>query len=96
MTISGGFLFVMNTGSENIGVIDLRTNRLMRTISVALPLPSGRDDRDGFGNDWFADDWFGRGHDAKGKAFGAQPSSIAVVGSVGYVSVYNIKSVRVG
>src|SRR5580693_9681571 len=60
MTISGGFLFVTNTGSENIGVIDLRLNRLIRTISVALPLPGDRDDRDdrgGFDNDWFADDW---------------------------------------
>ena len=47
MTISGSFMFVTNTGSENIGVIDLRTNRLMRTISVALPLPGDRDDRDG-------------------------------------------------
>src|SRR6202012_5428650 len=52
MTISGGFLFVMNTGSENIGVIDLRLNRLVRTISVALPLPGGDvDDHDGHGHD---------------------------------------------
>src|SRR3984957_18841006 len=101
MTISGGFLFVMNTGSETIGVIDLRTNRLMRTISVALTLPSDRDDRDhrddrgGFGNDWFADDWFGRGHDGKGKAFGAQPTSMAVVGSVAYVSLYALNAIAV-
>ena len=96
MTISGGFLFVMNTGSENIGVIDLRTNRLMRTISVALPLPSDRDDRDGSGNDWFADDGFGHdGHDGKGKAFGAQPTSMAVVGSVAYVSLYTINAIAV-
>jgi hypothetical protein len=91
MTISGSFLFVMNTGSENIGVIDLRTNRLMRTISVALPLPGDRDDRDdrdGFGNDWF-------GHDGKGKAFGAQPTSMAIVGSVAYVSLYTINAIAV-
>ena len=97
MTISGDFLFVMNTGSENIGVIDLRTNRLMRTISVALPLPGDRDDDHGFGNDWFADDWFGHGdHDGKGKAaFGAQPTSMAVVGSVAYVSLYTINAIAV-
>jgi hypothetical protein len=96
MTISGSFLFVMNTGSENIGVIDLRTNRLMRTISVALPLPGNRDDRDDrdvFGNDWFADQGFG--HDGKGKAFGAQPTSMAVVGSVAYVSLYTINAIAV-
>ena len=97
MTISGGFMFVTNTGSENIGVIDLRTNRLMRTISVALPLPGDRDDRDGFGNDWFADDWFGHdGHDGKGKAaFGAQPTGMAIVGSVAYVSLYTINAIAV-
>jgi YVTN family beta-propeller protein len=90
MTISGGFLFVTNTGSDNIGVIDLRTNRLMRTINVALPLPSDRDDRDG-GNDWFGHD----GHDGHGKAFGAQPTSLAVVGSVAYVSFYTINAIGV-
>jgi DNA-binding beta-propeller fold protein YncE len=100
MTISGSFMFVTNTGSENIGVIDLRTNRLMRTISVALPLPGDRDDRDdrgGFGNDWFADDSFGHdGHDGKGKAaFGAQPTGMAIVGSVAYVSLYTINAIAV-
>jgi DNA-binding beta-propeller fold protein YncE len=92
MTVSGSFLFVMNTGSENIGVIDLRTNRLMRTISVALPLPGDRDDRDdrdGFGNNGFGHD----GHDSK--AFGAQPTSMAVVGSVAYVSLYTINAIAV-
>jgi YVTN family beta-propeller protein len=89
MTISGGFLFVTNTGSDNIGVIDLATNRLMRTISVALPISSGS----GFDNDWFGDDWFGgEGH---GKAFGAQPTSIAIVGSVAYVSLYTINAIAV-
>jgi YVTN family beta-propeller protein len=38
MTISGGFLFVCNTGSDSISVIDLATNQVMNTISVALPL----------------------------------------------------------
>jgi YVTN family beta-propeller protein len=88
MTISGGFLFVANTGSDNVGVIDVRTNRLMRTISVALPLPG---DRDGFDNDWFRDDWFR--HEEHGKVFGAQPTSIAVVGSVGYVSLYTVNAI---
>jgi DNA-binding beta-propeller fold protein YncE len=99
MTISGSFMFVTNTGSENIGVIDLRTNRLMRTINVALPLPGDRDDRDGFGNDWFADDSFGHGHeghDGKGTAaFGAQPTGMAIVGSVAYVSLYTINAIAV-
>jgi len=38
LAISGGYLFVSNTYSDNIGVIDLATNRLERTISLALPL----------------------------------------------------------
>jgi DNA-binding beta-propeller fold protein YncE len=91
MTVSGSFLFVMNTGSENIGVIDLRTNRLMRTISVALPLPGDRDDRDGFGNDGFGQ----HGRDGNGRAFGAQPTSMAIVGSVAYVSLYTINAIAV-
>ena len=41
MTIEGGLLFVANTGSDNIGVIDLDSNQLMRTIKLAVPL---RDD----------------------------------------------------
>ena len=92
MTISGGYLFVTNTGSENIGVIDLRTNRLERTISVALPLPGG--DRDGDFDDWFQDNGFGRGEHSK-SAFGAQPVSIAVVGSVAYVALYTINAIAV-
>jgi YVTN family beta-propeller protein len=92
LAISGGYLFVTNTGSENIGVIDLRTNRLERTISVALPLPGG--DRDDFGNDWFEDNWFGHGERPK-TAFGAQPTSIAVVGSVAYVTLYTINAIAV-
>jgi YVTN family beta-propeller protein len=92
MTISGGYLFVTNTGSENIGVIDLRTNRLERTISVALPLPAG--DRDDFDNDWFKDNGFWHGEHSK-SAFGAQPTSIAVVGSVAYVTLYTINAIAV-
>ena len=38
MTISGGFLFVCNTYSDSISVIDLATNQVMSTISLALPL----------------------------------------------------------
>ena len=87
MSISGSYLFVTNTYSENIGVIDLRTNRLERTISVALPLPNGRDD-DRFGDDWF-------GNEEHGKAFGAEPTGIAVVGSVAYVSLYTVNAIAV-
>ena len=87
MTISGDHLFVTNSTSENIGVIDLRTNRLERTISVALPVSAGGDgDHDG-------DDWFEQEH-GKG-AFGAVPSSIAVVGSVAYVSLYTVNAIAV-
>ncbi|MBV8803792.1 MAG: hypothetical protein JO042_02070, partial [Sinobacteraceae bacterium] len=85
LTISGGFLFVTNTGSENIGVIDLATNRLTRTISVALPISSGDDDHD----------WFGHDDDHHKGAFGAQPTSIAVVGSVAYVSLYTANAIAV-
>jgi YVTN family beta-propeller protein len=87
MTISGDHLFVTNSTSENIGVIDLRTNRLERTISVALPVSAGEDgDHDG-------DDWFGQEH---GKAaFGAVPTSIAIVGSVAYVSLYTANAIAV-
>jgi DNA-binding beta-propeller fold protein YncE len=91
MAISGSFLFVTNTGSENIGVIDLRTNRLMRTINVALPLPG---EKDNFGNDFFSDDWFGHDRDET-KAFGAQPTSLVVVGSVAYVTFYTINAIGV-
>ena len=38
MAISGDLLFVTNTGSDNIGVIDLRSNQLMNTISLKLPV----------------------------------------------------------
>lgn len=89
MTVAGSYLFVTNTGSENIGVIDLRTHRLERTISVALPLPGAHED-----DDWFRDNWFG-GDDEHGHAFGAQPTSIAVVGSVAYVSLYTINAIAV-
>jgi YVTN family beta-propeller protein len=89
MTISGGYLFVTNTGSENIGVIDLRTNRLERTISVALPLPSGHEE-----NGWFGDQGDQDGRD-RTKAFGAQPTSVAIVGSVAYVTLYTINAIAV-
>jgi len=38
MAISGGALFVCNTSSDSITVIDLATNKVMRTISLAIPL----------------------------------------------------------
>jgi YVTN family beta-propeller protein len=100
MTISGGYLFVANTGSENIGVIDLRTNRLERTINVALPVGAGGDDQghsgqgqneDGNSQGRDGDDNFG----GRSAAFGAQPTSIAVVGSVAYVTMYTINAIAV-
>jgi YVTN family beta-propeller protein len=69
MTISGELLFVTNTGSDNIGVIDLASNQLMRTISVALPV--------------------------RGEPFGAEPTDIAVVGSVAYVTLYTVNAIAV-
>jgi YVTN family beta-propeller protein len=38
MTISGGILYVCNTYSDSISVIDTATNQVMNTISLALPL----------------------------------------------------------
>jgi YVTN family beta-propeller protein len=38
MTISGGLLFVCNSGSDSISVVDLATNQVMNTINLALPL----------------------------------------------------------
>ncbi len=93
MTISGGFLFVTNTSSDNIGVIDLRTNRLVRTINVALPISSGERNDQGDQDDQGNGNWFERDH-RKG-AFGAQPTSLAVVGSVAYVSLYTANAIAV-
>jgi YVTN family beta-propeller protein len=98
MAISGGYLFVTNTGSDNIGVIDLRTNRLERTISVALPLPADEQHDNGhskFDNNWFDDDWFDHDGRDKSAAFGAQPTSLTIVGSVAYVTLYTINAVAV-
>ena len=95
MTIAGDHLFVTNSTSENIGVIDLRTNRLERTISVALPVSAGGDGD----NDWDDRDrgnnWDDRDHDRGNKAFGAVPSSLTVVGSVAYVSLYTVNAIAV-
>ncbi len=85
MTIANGRLFVTNTGSDNIGVIDLATNRLERTIQIKLPLPGEGWDSFGFGDD----------ERHEGKPFGAQPTSIAVVGSVAYVTLYTANAVAV-
>ncbi|HEV2361091.1 MAG TPA: alkaline phosphatase family protein, partial [Acidimicrobiales bacterium] len=84
MTISGNFLFVANASSDNIGVIDLATNRLVRTINLAVPLGNHDQGQDG--------DDQGRSHR---KVFGAQPTSIAVVGSVAYVTLYTANAVAV-
>jgi YVTN family beta-propeller protein len=69
LTISGGFLFVCNTGSDSISVVDLATNQVMNTISLALPIT--------------------------GKPFGAQPTSIVVVGTVAYVTLYTVNAIAV-
>ena len=86
MTISGNFLFVTNTSSDNIGVIDLSTNRLVRTINVSVPLGDHGHDQDQDGDDQ------GRSHR---KVFGAQPTSIAVAGSVAYVTLYTANAIAV-
>ena len=38
MAIAGGMLFVCNTGSDSISVIDLATKQVMNTISLTLPV----------------------------------------------------------
>jgi YVTN family beta-propeller protein len=38
MTISNGLLFVCNTGSDSISVIDTASNKVVNTISLPLPL----------------------------------------------------------
>jgi YVTN family beta-propeller protein len=89
MTIAGDRLFVTNTGSDNIGVIDLDTNRLERTVKVSLPLlGEGSDERF---------DWFGGDDDDKHvrTPFGAQPTGIAIVGSVAYVTLYTANAIAV-
>jgi DNA-binding beta-propeller fold protein YncE len=77
MIVDSGYLFVTNTGSENIGVIDLALNRLIGTIPLALPLPG--DTSDG----------------TTKAAFGAQPTSVVIVGTVAYVSLYTINAIAV-
>ncbi len=71
MTIAGGMLFVCNTSSESISVIDLATNKVMNTISLKLPL------------------------NKLGARFGAQPTGIAIVGSVAYVTLYTSNAIAV-
>ncbi len=81
MTIADGQLLVTNTGSDNIGVIDLATNQLTRTIDVGLP---GRGDT--------ADGYYTDTGD-KGAPFGVQPTSLVVVGSVAYVTLYTANAI---
>jgi len=71
MTISGGMLFVCDTSSDDISVIDLATNKVMRTISVAVPINGAN------------------------PPFGAQPTSIVVVGTVAYVTLYTANAIAV-
>jgi YVTN family beta-propeller protein len=93
MTIAGNNLFVTNTGSDNIGVIDLRTNRLERTISVALPLPSTRGPGPSNVDALGLIDLLGA--DGGNRAFGAQPTSMAIVGSLAYVTLYTANAIAV-
>ena len=93
LTIAGNTLYVTNTGSDNIGVIDLRSNRLERTINVAPQLGG---DNLGFGSgndDSRGDEQFG--FRTPPRVFGAQPTSLAVVGSIGYVTLYTANAVGV-
>ena len=88
MAIAGDRLFVTNTDSDNIGVIDLDTNRLERTIKVSLPLLGDNFD------DRF--DWFGGDDDRRARTpFGAQPTGIAVVGSIAYVTLFTANAIAV-
>ncbi|HEV2441656.1 MAG TPA: bifunctional YncE family protein/alkaline phosphatase family protein [Steroidobacteraceae bacterium] len=92
MTISGNTLYVTNTGSDNIGVIDLATNRLVRTIDVAPRLGNGHL---GFGPGFGDEDDSQYGFHAPHRVFGAEPTSLAVVGQVGYVTLYTANAVAV-
>lgn len=71
MAIAGGMLFVCNTSSESISVIDLASHKVMNTINLKLPL-------DNFGS-----------------RFGAEPTGIAIVGSVAYVTLYTSNAIAV-
>jgi YVTN family beta-propeller protein len=42
MTISGGLLYVCNTNSDSVSVIDLATNQVMNTINLHLPLAAAQ------------------------------------------------------
>jgi YVTN family beta-propeller protein len=83
MAISGNYLFVTNTGSDNIGVINLTTNQLVGTVSLALPIAAGDD--------------FDNVQDGPGvkPAFGAQPVSITMVGPYAYVALYTANAIAV-
>ena len=93
MTIAGNKLYVTNTGSDNIGVIDLQSNRLERTIDVAPQLGGGNL---GFGPGYGDQDGDAQyGFKPPPRVFGAQPTSLAVVGNVGYVTLYTANAVAV-
>src|SRR6185437_9551997 len=81
-----------NVHARGVGCVAAQ-RRLVRTISVALPISSGdrneQGDQDKQGNG----SWFGRDH--RRGAFGAQPTSVAVVGSVAYVSLYTANAITV-
>lgn len=93
MTIAGNKLYVTNTGSDNIGVIDLQANRLERTIDVTPQLGGGNL---GFGPGYGDQDGDAQyGFKPPPRVFGAQPTSLAVVGNVGYVTLYTANAVAV-
>lgn len=92
MTISGNTLYVTNTGSDNIGVIDLGSNRLVRTIDVAPRLGDGHL---GFGPGYGDDGDSQYGFHTPNRVFGAQPTSLVVVGNIGYVTLYTANAIGV-
>ena len=69
MTISNGILYVCDTSSEALTEIDLATNKVVKNISLKLPLPTAN--------------------------FGAEPTSIAIVGTTAYVTLYTVNAIAV-
>lgn len=81
-----------NVHARGVGCVAAQ-RRLVRTISVALPISSGDRNEQGDQDQQGNGSWFGRDH--RRGAFGAQPTSVAVVGSVAYVSLYTANAIAV-
>jgi YVTN family beta-propeller protein len=90
MTISGAHLYVANSSSDTISVVDLYSNKVVRTIDVGVPI-AGKDRNDA--------------HDADGSvveaaarraAFGSEPNAITVVeGGTAYVTLGHANAIAV-